>query len=533
MGTLPLQAQRFLEPVFSRADIAVEANVEYGTNISILPLIVDTAITTPVPVPLLMDVYQPDPSVDTLEERPLILFAVTGTFFPAYANSGFTGERNDSAVVEIANRLTTMGYVVAVVQYRRGWNPLGSEAEAQKTILQAAYRGIQDLRNAVRYFRWSSAMDSNRYKVDVGRIAVGGTGTGGYVSNGVNFLSDFNEILIPKFIDFSDEDNPVPFVIDSIHGNIYGTNQTLLNIPNYPEYSSDINVGFSMDGAVGDVGFVDEADPPFISVHSAFNPGAPYDIGDVIATNASTGLPFAVIPTAAGGLGALRKATEIGNQDIFDIPWDDPYSSIAATRNEGALGLMPLITPGDQVGEDAMCLGTGVPGDTLLHYDQPWAWFDKASGAAFWNSVFAEQIGLGAQITGEQAVCRSSRGIPNDADIAKAYLDTAIGFIAPRLFVAMDLGNQGGGLSINQYIQDNNVEVYPNPAGDRFTVSYRTNARQINEVSIMDYTGRSVRTYSHLNTREIELQREDLSPGIYLLRIQVGENFVAKRIQFD
>ena len=72
-----------------------------------------------------------------------------------------------------------------------------------------------------------------------------------------------------------------------------------------------------MDGAVGDVGFVDEADPPFISVHSAFNPGAPYDIGDVIATNASTGLPFAVIPTAAGGLGALRKATEIGNQDIF------------------------------------------------------------------------------------------------------------------------------------------------------------------------------------------------------------------------
>ena len=91
-GYATLQAQRFLEPVFSRADIAVEANVEYGTNISILPLIVDTAITTPVPVPLLMDVYQPDPSVDTLEERPLILFAVTGTFFPAYANSGFTGK---------------------------------------------------------------------------------------------------------------------------------------------------------------------------------------------------------------------------------------------------------------------------------------------------------------------------------------------------------------------------------------------------------------------------------------------------------
>ena len=192
---------------------------------------------------------------------------------------------------------------------------------------------------------------------------------------------------------------------------------------------------------------------------------------------------------------------------------------------------MPLITPGDQVGDDAMCLGTGVPGDTLLHYDQPWAWFDKAIGAATWNFVFAEQIGLGAQITGEQAVCRSSRGIPNDADIAQAYLDTAIGFIAPRLFVAMDLGSSG--VSVNQYIQDNNVEVYPNPAGDRFTVSYRTNARKIDEVSILDYTGRSVRTYTNLNTQEAELNREGLSPGIYLLRVQVGENFVAKRIQFD
>ena len=535
-GTLSLQAQRFLEPVFSRADIAVEENVVYGTNVSILPQILVDTIDTPVPVPLLMDVYQPDPSVDTLEERPLILFAITGTFFPAYANSGFTGERTDSAVVEIARRFTTMGYVVAVVQYRRGWIPTATEILAQKTILQAAYRGILDLRNAVRYFRWSADQDSNRYKVDVERIAVGGTGTGGYVSNGVNFLSDFGEIEITKFIDF-EIDPPAPFIDTTIHGNIYGTNQTFgvdslgQNIANYPEYSSSINVGFSMDGAVGDTGFVDEADPPFISVHSAFNPGAPYDIGDVIATNASTGLPFAVIPTAAGGLGALRKATAIGNQDIFDRAWDDPYSAVAGTRNEGALGLLPLITPGDQVGTDAMCLGTGVPGDTLLHYDQPWAWFNPAIGAATWNFVFADAIAAEARPTGEVAVCRSVRGIPNDPDIARAYLDTAIGFIAPRLFVAMDLGSSG--VSVNQYIQDNNVEVYPNPAGDRFTVSYRTNARKIDEVSILDYTGRSVRTYTNLNTQEAELNREGLSPGIYLLRVQVGENFVAKRIQFD
>ena len=323
-------------------------------------------------------------------------------------------------------------------------------------------------------------------------------------------------------------------------GNIYGTNQTAgvneggENIANYPEYSSDINVGFSMDGAAGDTIFVSDDDPPFISVHSAFNPGAPYDIGDVIATNAATGLPFAVIPTAAGGLGTLRRATALGNQEIFEgVEWDDPYSAIAATRNEGALGLMPLITPGEQVGQDAECLGTGVPGDTLLHYDQPWAWFNPAIAEATWNVVFADDIAAGARPTGAVAVCRSSRGIPNDPDIARAYLDTAVGFIAPRLFVALDLGEDSPGVSVNQFIQDNNVEVFPNPAEDKFTVSYRTNARKIDEVTLMDYTGRTVRTYSDLNTQQVELQRDDLVPGIYLLRVQVGKYFVAKRIQFN
>ena len=436
-GTFVSQAQqRYLEPVFSRAEIQFEDSVVYGTNVSILPLVLQLS-SEPAPVPLIMDVYQPDPSVDTLEERPLILFGVTGTFFPAYANSGFTGERNDSAVVEIATRFATMGYVVAVVQYRRGWIPTSTEILAQRTILQAAYRGVQDVRNAVRYFRWSADQDSNRFGIDVDRIAAGGTGTGGYVSNGVTFLSDYNEIVLQKFIDF-EVDPPAPFIDTTILGNIYGTNQTAgvneggLNIANYPEYSSAINVGFSMDGAAGDTGFVSADDPPFISVHSAFNPGAPYDIGDVIATNASTGLPFAVIPTAAGGLGSLRRANALGNQTVFEgVEWDDPYSAVAATRNGGVLGLMPLITPSAQVGEDAMCDGVGVPGDTLLHYDQPWAWFNPAIGEATWNVVFADAITAGARPTGDVAVCRSSRGIPNDPDIARAYLDTAVGFIAP------------------------------------------------------------------------------------------------------
>ena len=128
-----------------------------------------------------MDVYQPDPSVDTVEEiAPLILFGVTGTFFPAYANSGFTGERNDSAVVEIATRFATMGYVVAVVQYRRGWIPTGSEiASAKNYSCKLLTEGSRICVMPPVTFRWSVEEDYQPImEIDIDRIAAGGTGTG-------------------------------------------------------------------------------------------------------------------------------------------------------------------------------------------------------------------------------------------------------------------------------------------------------------------------------------------------------------------
>jgi len=533
LGVQGLQAQkRYLEPVFSRSDIKVTFDVTYGTNVSILPIILGQD-SLPQPTPLLMNVYEPDPAVDTLSERPLILFGVTGNFLPKIVNSGFTGERDDSAVVEIARRFTELGYVVAVVQYRRGWNPLGSETEAQKTILQAAYRGIQDMRNVVRFFRWSVDQDGNPYGVDVDRIAVGGTGTGAYVAYGATYLSDFNEILLQKFIDF-DLDPPAPFIDTLVHGDINGVKPALLNIPNYEEYPSNINVGFGLDGAVGDVNFINEGDPPFIAVHSACNALVPYDIGDVITENAATGLPFSVIPTAAGGLGALREATELGLQDVFrDVEWDDPFSPIAAARSEGVLGLMPLITPTEEVGEDAMCDGVGVPGDTLTHYDQPWAWFNEAAAAQIWNLVFAAEITAGTRPTAEQAICQNTRTIPNDPDIARAYIDTVIGFLAPRLALVLNVEDTSTATSINRFIQDKNVEVFPNPAKDHFSVSYRTGSKQIGEVTLMDYTGRVLQKRKPRQAATVDIPRGDLPTGIYLLRIQVGDNFVARRIMLE
>jgi carboxylesterase type B len=101
---------------------------------------------------LLMDVYQP--AGDSEADRPVILYFHTGNFLPQYVNGSAVGTRTDSSAVEICSRFARMGYVVASVDYRLGWNPLaGTQTERTTQLIQAAYRGVQDSRTAVRYFR--------------------------------------------------------------------------------------------------------------------------------------------------------------------------------------------------------------------------------------------------------------------------------------------------------------------------------------------------------------------------------------------
>ena len=43
-----------------------------------------------------------------------------------------------------------MGYVVASIDYRTGWNPLAAtQSERTYQLINAAYRGVQDARTAL------------------------------------------------------------------------------------------------------------------------------------------------------------------------------------------------------------------------------------------------------------------------------------------------------------------------------------------------------------------------------------------------
>src|SRR3990172_12948632 len=179
------QTQRYLDEVFT--NVLVEYNVVYGNNLWCTMLGDCSALTAK---DLKMDVYEPDG--DTVgnpfyeAERPLVIFAHSGNFLSPVLNGGPTGYKTDSVVVEMCTRFAKKGYVAVAMDYRLGWNPTavgpGGQNIRTGTIINAAYRGVQDAHTCIRYFKHDVDSNGNTYSIDTSNIVLGGVGTGSYIA---------------------------------------------------------------------------------------------------------------------------------------------------------------------------------------------------------------------------------------------------------------------------------------------------------------------------------------------------------------
>jgi hypothetical protein len=72
-------------------------------------------------------------------------------------NRQATGNKEDSAVVEMCTRLAKRGFNAIAVNYRQGWNAAALPPTSTEQLLNATYRGAQDMRNAVRFLHLNAA----------------------------------------------------------------------------------------------------------------------------------------------------------------------------------------------------------------------------------------------------------------------------------------------------------------------------------------------------------------------------------------
>jgi hypothetical protein len=491
-------SERFFCPVFD--SVIVTQDIVYGINASIL----DTTAGEAIPQSLFLDLYKP--YGDTEDARPLVLIFHSGNFQPFPENLQSTGTFRDSAVVDLATKLAKRGFVAASCTYRLGWN--------QDTIeylwFNALYRGIQDARTAIRFFKKSVAID-NEFAIDSSKIVVWGMGaSGGSISIGCASLDDWvSEIaMLPKFNTIAGNPPlPVPVVNSENNGDLYGTSVGIAPIdyplpegdtlcyPNHVGYSSDFQMAVSMGGSVGDTSWIDSNSISTVSLHVPTDQVVPYKIGLEYLFPTDS-----IFIEKTGNYYYQKMMKKYSNQEEwYDFDWDSfnwslDLTDIANSRNDGLEGLFPVRT-------------------VSVENNAPWDW---------WSTNIQGQFG------------------PPDPVTAKITIDSALNYFTPRACITLDLGcdftiqfqSSCGVVDVVETNTDKfDLTVSPIPAMNYVHFSTKKNPMQ--RVQIYYLTGRLVKEHNDVNSYQFELQRGNLGNGVYFAKVWFEDGFLSKQIIFQ
>ncbi len=496
--------ERYLDSQF---DVQVERELTYGQNISILR-------GMPEPLDLLMDVYSPVGDDNT--EKPLVLVAHTGSFLPQLFNGQITGGKSDSTVVYVCTELAKRGYVAVAYTYRQGWLPTSPDQNLRTgTLLQAAYRGIQDTRSCVRFFRKTVAEDGNPYGINSSGIGVVGIGTGGYLSLGAGSFFEYDEINIDKFID---TETALPYIDTTVLGNPYADTDAAICLANHPGYSSDIDFSFNLGGALGDSDWIDGEDrePMFAGIHATNDIFAPFTDGPVIVPTTNE-----FVVNVSGTWSAISKANAVGNNDRFADLLYDPLKDLIEDQKTRTFPL-PVVGIEHPLGADNFYAF-----ETPFPQGSPWDWWDKGTLDAI---VAGTNAALG---TAFNADTLHRDGLLTNFDMSaekgRTYMDTIMQLMLPRACVALDLVCTGV-LSAEDIVQ-HEVNVFPNPAYQELRV--QVGDAEIRHLQILDISGRLVRTYNGINQTSLTIDRGDLKSGIYLLNLHFEDGMQSMKIMFE
>ena len=184
-----------------------------------------------------MDIYQP--VGDTVTNRPLLIFAHGGVYIE--------GDKNSNTMVTLCEVFAKRGYVTASIQYRLTNLQSLLSANSYNIFSQTVVNSISDMKSAIRYFR-KDVDDNNTYGINPDFIFVGGYSAGAVTAAHLSVIDD-NQVP-EEFQTFFDKS-----------GGIEGNSGN-------PGYSSEVSGAILLAGAINTTNFLDENDPPIVSVHS-------------------------------------------------------------------------------------------------------------------------------------------------------------------------------------------------------------------------------------------------------------------------
>ena len=406
-GTITTNAQcsgdRYKMQIFNGFDIT--SDLQYGSNISLSGATEN----------LTLDVYEP--AGDTETNRPLMIICHGGNFT--------SGSKTGSDVVPLAEDITKMGYVVASINYRLGFEGLFSGTLDSVFATETVVRAVHDYRAAIRYFKKDFSENGNTYGIDTSLIFASGVSAGAITAVHLGYMDQPSEI--PTYIDT----NKV-----GLGGGIEG-------ISGNQGYSSKIAGVINIAGAIRDTNWMQTNDTPILSFHGDQDATVPYDT-DIIYL-----------------LGAFEIMRVDGSQSIH-----------LRANNVGITNC--LLT---HYGEGHVPhVGSDLFKDTTLTY----------------MSNFMSSI-----------VCSETLNC---------------GYDGTTVYLGIEEGNQ------------EEATVYPIPAASNITIQARG---IIKEVQLMNLLGEIVLTKQGNNTDNMQINRNKLPSGVYILSIKTDIGTTTKKISYE
>jgi len=535
--------ERYLDEIFTDAQIEITSDVTYGTNVNyfisdltnqaqvgadLMELWGLIATAQPFPVKfydpanastalkvsdLKFDMYAPSILADTVSNRPVFIYLHTGSFLPVCINGGVTGERVDSSAVNLCKRMAKRGYVAISASYRGGWNPLAASAlERRAQLLNAVYRALLDTKQLVRTVKANAAT----YAIDPGSIVLYGQGTGGYIALGYATLDRGSELLTDGKFEIS----PGVSVIDTnLVGYIDGEGPVgSLNLYVGNGQTADISAVVHTGGAMPDTSWINGNEVPMIAFHCIRDPYAPFMHGDVLTPpNAD----FVVEVQGAGEY--MKKVNALGiNAAFYNKPWTDPYTT-AARAKYGQTYDYIFPAPDDEItlygqndidGVYPVLLPLGA--SYFLNQNSPWEFWDQPTAITR----------CGAQTNGQSLAANPGMSASQSA----TYFDTIIGYMAPRLACALNLSACALIGVDEDVLEAGQVAIYPNPAKDGFTIRLETAEAQLENIEVVDVTGKTVFRNAFKGENEIRLDVSNWSSGLYIVHVQTNQGFSVQKV---
>jgi acetyl esterase/lipase len=480
------QRYRYTNTLFPSSTIT--QNVIYGTAPSVDGL--GTVESSTTPQNLVMDVYRP--TGDTFTNRPVIIFAHPGGFF--------SGNKNVDDMMAFCDYFARKGYVTATIDYRLGFN-VTSNIVMHST--RAVYRGLQDGRTAIRYFRANAAT----YGIDPNKVYFVGSSAGAFIALHSIYLDQISEKPAETgVVQYSNITPPFSHTAPDLGGLDIGTNLAFNGKP---------DAVISLWGAIQNTNLItSNNNTPVFLVHGEADTTVPFN----------TGSPFgySALPTADGSNPIKNKLNLLNftnNETYFVAGVGHEFYGVSNgtwSNGTGGNSYWPIV----------------------LDKSTSFLWKQHKSTANYTSTTNGLTVNFTDTSTGATAWFwdfgdGTTSNLQSPTHTFATTGNYTVSLYVENLNKSWDEINRSISLSTMGLADNSNslFILYPNPSQKNVTISLSNISSEIN-CQIFDCSGKIVRENLFQNCKEFTIDISDFAIGLYFIKLNYDEkNAIGKLIK--